>query len=113
MDCIQFNKDIKTFIDGELFDAELNDFLNHEKTCESCAEELEVNYIVQEGMRRLDDRKASLDLASAYKDNISANRQYMRSRKRLIAVSNVFRTLSFWTLVGTAFVFLRILILGV
>ena len=59
MDCITFNKDIIAYLDGELGDEELNDFLHHLKTCEACAEELEINYIVREGVKLLNRKNSS------------------------------------------------------
>ncbi len=112
MDCITFSKDISAFLHEQLDDEELNDFLNHQKTCKSCAEELEVNYIVQEGIIRLDDKNASLNLASAHRHNLKNNQEYMSTRKKLIILSNIFRTLNFWTIAAVAFVFLRMIILG-
>ena len=107
MDCITFNKDIDAFINERLDDEELNDFLNHLKTCAGCAEELEVNYIVKEGMVRLDDKKSGLNLASAHRHNLKNNQEYIASRKRLIILSDIFRTLSFWVVFAAAIVFLR------
>ncbi len=112
MDCMTFNKDIDAFIHDRLDDDELNGFLNHLKTCRSCAEELEVNYIVQEGIVRLEDKHASLNLASAHRHNLKNYQEYMITRKRLMVLSNVFRTLTFWVLAGTVLVYIRILILG-
>ena len=107
MDCITFNKDIDDYIRGELMDDELNDFINHLSVCPKCAEELEINYIVTEGTVRLDKKKADFNLKAAYNDNVISKKRYMSARKKLIRVSNVFRTLSFWAVVGAAFVFLR------
>ena len=74
MDCITFNKDIVAYLDGELDDTELNDFLMHLETCKSCAEELEINYIVREGVKILDRKNSSYDLLSAFKNNRDGNR---------------------------------------
>ena len=108
MDCITFNKDIDEFIRGELCDEELNAFLLHLKGCKSCEEELQVNYIVQEGMRRMNDRHASLNIASAYTHELVTDREYIVSRKRMIVVSDIFRTLVFWTVLAVAIVFVRV-----
>ncbi len=108
MDCITFNKDIDAFIKGTLNDEELNSFLEHLNGCRSCGEELEVNFIVQEGMKRMNDRSASLNLASAYRHELTNEREYIASRKRLIVLSDIFRTLLFWTLLAVSFVFLRV-----
>ncbi len=112
MDCITFTKDIDAFLHEQLTDEELNEFLNHQKTCKSCAEELEVTYIVQEGIVRLDDRNASLNLASAHRHNLKNNQEYMVTRKKMIVLSDIFRTLTFWTVIAVATVFLRLIIMG-
>ncbi|MDO4962211.1 MAG: zf-HC2 domain-containing protein [Eubacteriales bacterium] len=107
MDCITFNNDINAFIDGELEDEELNDFLNHLRSCKSCSEELEVNYIVHEGMNRLDSKNADFNLISSHRKYLEHNAGYIKRRKKLMIVSNVFRTVSFWVLIATAFVFIH------
>ena len=108
MDCITFNKDIDAFIKGELCDEELNSFLLHLKGCRNCEEELQVNYIVQEGMKRMNDRHASLNIAAAYAREIGDDCEYIASRKRMIVVSDIFRTLVFWTVLAVAVVFVRV-----
>lgn len=113
MDCITFNKDIDAFINGRLNDEELNSFLNHLHTCPSCAEELEINYIVQEGMIRMNDKTACLNLASAYRHELKNNQEYIASRKRMIILADVFRTLIFWTVIAVIVVYARVSITGV
>ena len=112
MDCITFNKDIDAYLSDRLDDEELNDFLNHLRDCKSCAEELEVNYIVHEGIVRLEDGKAGLNLVSAFRHDLGNSRDYMSMRKKLAVLSDIIRTLTFWVLAGTVFVFLRTLLLG-
>ena len=112
MDCIGFNKDIDAFIKGTLDDEELNGFLCHLDSCKSCEEELQVNYIVQEGMRRMNDRHASLNIASAYTHELTNNREYIAARKRMIVAADVFRTLLFWTVIAVAFVYIRVGLTG-
>ena len=112
MDCVAFNRDIEAFIAEELDDETLNAFLNHLAVCPSCAEELEINYIVHEGIARMDKRHASLNLSSAFRHNLRNNQEYIAFRRKLMITADVFRTLSFWTLAATVFVFLRILIAG-
>ena len=112
MDCIGFNKDIDAFIKGTLDDEELNGFLCHLDSCKSCEEELQVNYIVQEGMRRMNDRHASLNIASAYTHELTNNREYIAARKRMIVAADVFRTLLFGTVIAVAFVYIRVGLTG-
>ena len=50
MDCLTFRKNINAYIGKSLPDDELNAFLQHLSSCEKCREELEINYIVSEGI---------------------------------------------------------------
>lgn len=112
MDCITFNKEIDAFLNDRLDDEELNEFLNHLKSCSGCCEELEINYIVHEAMIRLGKNDSGFNLASAYRHELKNSQEYMEMRKRLMLVSFVFRTLTFWVLLGTLFVFFRVLFFG-
>ena len=109
MDCITFNKDIVAYLDGELDDTELNDFLMHLETCKSCAEELEINYIVREGVKILDRKNLSYDLLSAFKNNKLKNVSYIKFKKIMIRSVYVVQTAVFWTVLASIIVFLRIM----
>ena len=112
MDCIEFNKMIGPYLKGELSDEELNDFLHHLDHCAQCDEELEINYIVSEGMERLDRDKADYDLSRAYSESKQGSRHYMQLRKSLIRVSYVADTITLWALAMTVFVFIRLMMTG-
>lgn len=55
------------FINKELDDDELDDFLAHLKTCPECMEELEVYYTLITSMKQLDEDK---DLSSDYRKDL-------------------------------------------
>ncbi len=112
MDCITFNKDIVAYLDGELEDAELNDFLKHLEECRSCAEELEINYIVREGVKILDRKNSSYDLSTAFKTNKLKNERYIKFKKLMIRAAYVIQTMAFWAVSAAAFVFFRIMYIG-
>ncbi|NLJ89799.1 MAG: hypothetical protein GX323_02780 [Clostridiales bacterium] len=67
MTCIDFEKQIMPFINKELDDDELDDFLAHLKTCPECMEELEVYYTLITSMKQLDEDK---DLSSDYRKDL-------------------------------------------
>lgn len=46
MDCQEFDKNIKSFVVGELDYRQLDDFIDHYNSCEECHEELEINYLL-------------------------------------------------------------------
>ncbi len=45
------------YIQGELCDKELRDFVRHIERCKDCREELETYYIVYKGLMQLDERE--------------------------------------------------------
>lgn len=112
MDCITFNKMIGPYLREELSDEDLNEFLQHLAACPQCNEELEINYIVGEGMERLDRDRSDYNLSDAYRTSKEESRRYLQGRKHLIRFSYVVDTVSFWALLMAAFVFLRILFTG-
>ena len=112
MDCIEFNGKINAYLKDELTDEELNEFLLHLRSCPKCNEELEINYIVNEGVRRLDREKADYNLSAAYTESTEASRHYLKVRKSMIRLSYIIGTLTFWSMLMVIFVYLRILIIG-
>ena len=112
MDCIEFNKMIGPYLKDELTDAELNEFLHHLDACPQCSEELEINYIVGEGMERLDKECKDYNLAEAYRSSREESHRYVNTRKKQIRLAYIADTVLFWTLAMTIFVFLRVMLKG-
>ncbi len=66
MTCKDADKVIALFLDDDLDNRQLADFLNHIETCPECREELTIQFLVKVGMQRLEDGntfnlKAELD----------------------------------------------------
>ncbi|MEG1991802.1 MAG: zf-HC2 domain-containing protein [Acetivibrio sp.] len=55
MTCIETQKKMTQFINEELNKGDLEDFLVHIRSCESCREDLEVYYTVFAGIKLLDE----------------------------------------------------------
>lgn len=55
MDCKEFVKEIPDFIDRKQNYFKLRDFCGHMDTCLECREELVIQFLVTEGMLRLED----------------------------------------------------------
>ena len=51
MTCREAERLVMPYINGELTDAELAEFLKHIDTCEDCREELEIYFTVDVGIR--------------------------------------------------------------
>lgn len=111
MDCLTFRKNINAYIADELTDDELNEFLGHLSSCEKCREELEINYIVNEGISLLDENdRHDYNISHAYEEALENDRRHIR----LIYVLRIFTysidTLVFWSVLFCALIFLRILL---
>ena len=55
MKCQKARQDIQLYIDNAILLEDKEAFLKHVCSCSDCYEELEISYILLEGMRRLDD----------------------------------------------------------
>jgi len=106
--CIEFRKMIPACLSGELNDKALNDFLHHLDECRDCMEETEINFIVQEGVRLLDEKRSDSNLDKAYQAYLKKTAAYIRRKKRLLRLSYVADTCLFWALLAVLFVYIRI-----
>ena len=55
MNCKEFEKNIPEFIAGKLDFLTLQEFGEHMQECPGCKEELVIQFLVTEGMQRLED----------------------------------------------------------
>ena len=55
MDCKEFEKLIPGFVDNKLDYSSLKRFREHMEQCENCKEELVIQFLVTEGIQRLED----------------------------------------------------------
>ena len=58
MDCKEFNSLIQDFLHDRLSEAKLSEFLAHIEECESCLDELQIQYLIYEGLERLEEGDA-------------------------------------------------------
>ena len=69
MTCNECKKHIKDFLDDSLNYRHTVDFIEHVRSCEDCMEELSIEYLVSEGLKRL-DTATSFDLDTELHDKI-------------------------------------------
>lgn len=62
MTCMEAEKMVIPYIHDELTIDELDEFLEHVETCENCMEELEIYYMVDVGLKKLDEADATYDI---------------------------------------------------
>lgn len=62
MTCREAEKLIVPYINDELTIDELDEFLEHVDSCDNCMEELEIHYMVDVGLKKLDEDDATYDI---------------------------------------------------
>ncbi|MBR1470576.1 MAG: zf-HC2 domain-containing protein [Lachnospiraceae bacterium] len=65
MDCRYYRKNYSRFLNGKLEGKERRLLLRHINECAECREELRIQYLMQEGMRRL-EHGGTLDINSDF-----------------------------------------------
>ena len=55
MDCKEFNSLIQDFLNDRLSEMKLSEFLSHIEECEDCRDELRIQYLIYEGLARLEE----------------------------------------------------------
>lgn len=62
MNCQEAQRLVMPYIQDELTDRELEEFLEHVETCPACQEELEIYFMVSLGLRQLDEGSGSFNM---------------------------------------------------
>ena len=62
MTCREAEKMVVSYIHDELTVEELDEFLEHVESCDNCMEELEIHYMVDVGLKKLDEDDATYDI---------------------------------------------------
>lgn len=83
MDCKEFERLIPGFIEEELEFSTLKRFLDHMEQCGGCKEELEIQFLVTEGVQRLEDGRA-FDLQRELTRRLAEARQKIRVGTNMI-----------------------------
>ena len=83
MTCFETQELILRFLNDDLNDKELDEFLKHISQCEICYEELEVYFTLLTGLKQLDDDKIfTLDFKKAYAKKIAVSKSYLTNKQR-------------------------------
>lgn len=81
MTCKEAEKLIPLFLKDDLDTEELRDFLEHTEHCGECKEELTIQYLVSEGLSRL-EQGSVFDLNRELKARIDGAEHVLRRRER-------------------------------
>lgn len=88
MDCKEFERQIPDFIEQKMDYRTLTKFMEHLKGCEECKEELSIQFLVREGISRLEDG-SSFDLQKELNQRMTAAKVKIR-RNDLFLSAGVF-----------------------
>ena len=80
--CTDCEKKIKAFIDKKLDYRDTLGFVNHISSCEQCKEEFSIEFLVVNGLKKLDSAEA-FDLQRELEDLVSSSVEWAKDRKRL------------------------------
>lgn len=85
MTCLEAQSMITAFIDDNLDDEQLTEFIHHMRNCPDCKEELEVYYTLIVGMKQLDNNeKLSNNFAQELEKKLSYHENRIRGHKRVM-----------------------------
>ena len=79
---------IPQFLDDDLDNQDLADFLDHIDNCPECKEELTIQFLVRVGMQRLEDGN-TFNLVSELERELADAKKKMHRRKTLVLISYV------------------------
>ena len=106
--CTEAEKMIVPYINNELSPMELEDFMAHLETCESCREELEIHYMIDVGLKRLDDDDAVYDIVGDLRRKIEDSMRTLRRYFLLQVTRYAVGTLTAMALIVTVLLQLRL-----
>ena len=99
MDCKEFEKLIPDFFAGKLDYPTLKRFCDHMEKCAECKEELTINFLVTEGIHRLEDGNA-FDLQAELEQRLSEARGEMRFHSNLLSFGTVVEMIAAGMMLG-------------
>lgn len=84
MNCLEAQSKIVAFIEDKLEDGEILEFVRHIRSCENCAEELEIYYTLLVGMKQLDeDQELSTDFKTQMEAKLNMKYKHIQNRRKI------------------------------
>ena len=83
MQCKEIERLIQSFVEKKMDFRTLREFSEHMESCEECKEELVIQFLVTEGMQRLEDGDA-FDLQKELQERLLETKQKIRFHKKLV-----------------------------
>ncbi len=84
MNCLEAQSKIVAFIEDKLNDDEIVDFVRHIRSCENCAEELEIYYTLMVGMKQLDeDQELFTNFKEQMEQKLNIEYKHVQNRRKI------------------------------
>lgn len=99
MNCKEFEKKIPDFINQTMDFPTLKEFSGHMEHCEGCKEELIIQFLVTEGMQRLEEGDA-FDLQRELDERLEAAKHRIRLHSAVIRAGVVLEIIAVLALLG-------------
>lgn len=100
MDCKEVQRNITAFLEEELHGKSAETFLDHISQCTECKEELSIQYLVREGMVRLEEG-GSFDLSKDL--DIMIEQSYKSIKKQRLAAIAIY-SMEFFAILAVVFI---------
>ncbi|MBE5840280.1 MAG: zf-HC2 domain-containing protein [Butyrivibrio sp.] len=88
MTCKDIEKLIPSFLDDDLDNEELSEFISHIESCAECKEELTIQFLVKVGMKRLEDGN-TFNLRDELELLMRDSKKSLKARRYLVYTSYV------------------------
>lgn len=108
MTCKEMEKLVMPYINDDLTDEELQEFLEHMESCPDCREELEIYFTVDVGIRQLDSETGNYNIRGALEAAVEQSRQRLQVVRLIKIARYAVSTLSVMALIITVFLQCRI-----
>lgn len=93
MDCKEFEHLITDYIDRKLDYRQLMEFKKHMENCENCKEELTIQFLVTEGMARLEDGSA-FDLQKELNVRLEETKKTVKFHKTFVDIGFILEVIA-------------------
>ena len=93
MDCKEFEKWIPVFLSRKMDFLTMDKFAKHMEECSGCSEELEIQFLVVEGMLRLEEGNA-FDLQGELENQLGEARRKVKFHKAFLRLGVVLEILA-------------------
>lgn len=99
MTCREFEKQIPDFIGRRMDYQGMKKFIEHVDACDSCREELVIQFLIREGMARLEDGDV-FDLQHELEDHMEEARRRIRINEGILHVGTLLELLTMAGIMG-------------